>query len=192
VSGEANGGIGPLFLDPREVAAAKDPSLVVFVADDCTLMLDLDSAEEEEEFRRRIEMAIELYDRVDAPHPWVGPMLRTTSRGGKGAHVYVHLKDPTPILDRIAMQSALGSDSKRDLLSYLSAELNGYQPLHYRRTPIVLFEVPTEAERVQTWFDLWKPCVPALPLAPEPKLLTDGFVAPGYHVGATDVVVLDE
>jgi hypothetical protein len=41
------------------------------------------------------------------------------SRSGQGLHVRIRLKEPLPIIDRILLQACLGSDLRRELLSYM-------------------------------------------------------------------------
>lgn len=100
-------------------------------ADDLTLQLDLDGKEAESTFYEQYELLVDL---KILPHTHT---IWQRSRNGN-SHVTIHLKEPLPVRTRILLQAVLGSDRKRELLSYAGV-LKGQ--LH----PVVLFR-PKEGD----------------------------------------------
>lgn len=113
----------------RAAAFAKGPGTRIVWSDDSTLLLDLDGGEEGvETFKRQLAL---LEDTL--PQPTFGEYTITLSRSGRNHHVTVKLLTPMPVQNRILLQALLGSDIKREALSFAGL-ING-QP-----NPVVFFE----------------------------------------------------
>ena len=110
----------------RSIADAELAGLVVNRPDNYTLQLDLDDAAAEEHYEANKWMLWQYYDFVSEK--------RTTSKSGN-THVYITMGEPLPVLERILLQAVLGSDRKREFLSYRNV-LDG------KSDPVVLFELP--------------------------------------------------
>lgn len=112
-------------LQDGEVAIYSKPNI---------LLLDFDDMESYEVFEKRYcEFAsiIGATDRLSLPSP-----------SGRGRHVYIKLDKSCSISERFAIQAALGSDPKREILG-LSEYLDGSKTTiddDYRTNPIFLFE----------------------------------------------------
>jgi hypothetical protein len=105
----SEGGLTPEDFAQENIQAELD-GLEVWHADPRTLLMDLDTHEPIEQFRRLLPKATELFGaRVVEEYE---------SRSGTGhLHVIIDLIDPQPAAFRIALQAALGSDPIRELLS---------------------------------------------------------------------------
>jgi hypothetical protein len=106
------------------IAATKNCEVVY--GSEWTLQIDLDSPAAIYAFENQCAL---LFQRREPP--WTR-VERWTSKSGEGEHVVLHLKEPTPILERILLQAALGSDIKRELIAWDSVKNN-------RDNPLVLF-----------------------------------------------------
>jgi hypothetical protein len=136
-------------LEQSPEAAAEDLGLTMFEADDWTLQVDLDSDTAREEFEARALQTI--YEAKEHGHekdiPWESDVLDrlyTRSKSGN-CHVYLRLLRAHPVMERIAMQATLGSDSRREYFAMLRAKLS------LRDAAVVLFETKDEAPRVREW-----------------------------------------
>jgi hypothetical protein len=106
----------------EEMAASK--GCEVIYSDEYTLLLDLDDLASVEVFGLQHEIAVREGLVKQEHDVW-------TSRSGK-LHVRVYLPRANNVFQRLALQSMLGSDRKRDLLS-LSRVMRGIA------NPIILF-----------------------------------------------------
>lgn len=112
-------------------ARSKGPGTRIVWSDDTTLLLDLDGGEEGlATFKRQLAL---LEDTLPVEH--FGDYTITPSRSGVNYHVTLKLLTPMPIQNRILLQALLGSDIKREALSFAGL-VNG-QP-----NPVVFFERP--------------------------------------------------
>jgi hypothetical protein len=93
-------------------------------ADDYELQLDIDTPEQEEQYRRMLPHVGDVYDIED--------VVETPSKSGN-KHVRIYTAYPLSVEERIALQAILGSDPKKELCS-LRRWLNS-DPI-----PILLFE----------------------------------------------------
>jgi hypothetical protein len=144
---------------PTEVA--KDYGLVPFESHSRLLMIDLDKSENEAVFDRNFPVLCQHMPGV------VGP-FKTTSKSGK-KHAYIQIPRMS-IMERLALQAALGSDPMRELLGFLRAK--GYRNDRAPQSPIWLFETPSEAVKVQTQLGL----VPGLQESLASKVFSYGFI----------------
>lgn len=69
--------------------------------------------------------------------------LTTVSPGGN-THIYIKLDTPLPELERILLQAVLGSDRRKECLTYI-------QHKEELEAPIAFFEVPGQLDRVIKW-----------------------------------------
>jgi hypothetical protein len=104
---------------------AEEKGCVVEFADDSTLQLDIDS---DVAFNTFVEQIIMLNDLGIVK--WNGYNVRTSLSGNR--HITVALLSPLPIETRILLQACLGSDRKRELLSYAGV-------LKGQEHPVLLF-----------------------------------------------------
>jgi hypothetical protein len=88
------------------------------------LQIDLDTPEQEEQYRRMLPHVEDVYDITD--------VVETPSKSGN-KHVRIYTAYPLSVEERIALQTILGSDPKKELCS-LRRWLSG-DPI-----PILLFE----------------------------------------------------
>lgn len=100
--------------------------LLIVPADDTTLQLDIDTEAD-------LEKAREIMRLFQTNLGIVGATV-TRSKSDHW-HVYVKLDRPHTRAERLALQACLGSDPKRELMSYLYNEKGGKQDC-------VLFEKP--------------------------------------------------
>lgn len=129
--------------EPVEPIAEK-LGLKVVVADDKTIQLDLDGDQEYTEFLVLLNVLRGHLAREDMYCQWT----ITTSKSGR-YHAYLRVtKDGQyqgfGLWTRIALQAALGSDRKRELMNAIR-EMQGVST----RDNVVLFETPGEFDRVQ-------------------------------------------
>jgi len=123
--------IKPLTM-PQLEALAKSKKLVVVVPLETELILDIDAD------RSVNETVLGLL----REHFGDAPSLTTISKHGN-IHIYIALPEAYCTEARIAMQAALGSDAKREMLSILSAP--------YTPHPTVLFETKAMKAKVDNW-----------------------------------------
>lgn len=102
-------------LGPQAVANAAEQAIEqgfeVVRSNERRLLLDLDD-----------QPAVEAYCRVRpllSEHFGFTTSTTWASKSGKGSHVVIELERPLPFITRIALQAALGSDGKRELLSII-------------------------------------------------------------------------
>jgi hypothetical protein len=117
-------------LDLEGLAAEYECDMVV--GDERTLLLDLDD-----------DWALAQYgktaDIVERQHKF-SKVEKWRSRGGAGWHFVITLDQPVDnVVERILLQSTLGSDQKRELLSL-------YRVRRGHKTPSVLFKPRKESQ----------------------------------------------
>lgn len=110
----------------------KEWNLVLFIPQGNELFIDLDEGREVNS--DALNDLVECYG--------IPNMLETVSKSGKGKHLYIRLLEDLPVLDRIALQAALGDDGRRAMRSYLQQGGD---------VPIAFFETPEMAELVNDW-----------------------------------------
>ena len=107
-------------------AQAEKNGLKVVVPGDNEIQVDIDSHEIPDEFHDRLELAEDL-----------GLVDRFSDRGSRSKsgnwHVTIRASRKLTAVERILLQALLGSDWKREMLSY-------HRSLHGNTTPSVLFE----------------------------------------------------
>lgn len=93
-----------------EQAAAQNADVVMSTP--YTLLLDLDTVAGEQQFARNLPVVQEYYH-VELKDTW-------PSKSGAGhRHVVLELGQPLPLQDRVLLQAILGSDPKREMLSFI-------------------------------------------------------------------------
>lgn len=119
------------FSDPYADAAAA--GLVVVVPQRDELQLDIDTPEDLEHYEQMRQL-------LQDTGYYVQEVRRTKSVSGN-THVYVRAlwTERLSVLERIMLQAMLGSDRKRELLSYLRHKSGDKS-----KPPTVLFERPEE------------------------------------------------
>lgn len=111
------------------------------------LQIDLDSEGAVEAFYQRLKVLEDngvMPKFLAVPHP----VLATTSQNGN-KHVYLKTQLQLSLLERIGLQSLLGSDPTRELLAlcrYCSDKLD-----EAKRPVLCLFETDEEIERVRNF-----------------------------------------
>lgn len=123
------------WTDEYALKKAEALGCVVEFADDHTLQIDIDSDE-------RYDMFWSQLDLLDSLNLFIHdePIVRKSKTRGH-THITIRMYEPLPIRVRLLLQSVLGSDLKRELLSYAGV-LKGQ--LH----PVLLFR-PTPQEEPQ-------------------------------------------
>lgn len=120
-------------------ALAAERGLIAFYPGPRELFIDLDKGME-----LNVGLMTGLNDSEKMPFFDLDNVLYTTSRNGN-IHVYVRTIARLDDASRIALQAALGSDPKREMLGVFKCLL-----VHCDCVS-VLFETPSEAERVAEW-----------------------------------------
>lgn len=90
--------------------AAKEAGHEVLVADDLVLMLDLDTAADLTVWQRLKHRLPDLGVKALSIESWA-------SKSGN-THVLIRMESPLPIIHRIGLQAVLGSDRRREFLSF--------------------------------------------------------------------------
>ena len=116
----------------ESVVYAKKFNLIVDVAEENELQLDLDTPEQEDQYRRMLPHVEDVYD--------IEEVIETPSKSGH-THVRLFTAYPLSVEERISLQAILGSDPKKELCS-LRRWLSGDE------LPILLFEKPETIERI--------------------------------------------
>jgi hypothetical protein len=106
---------------------ARAKGYVVVEADAHTLQLDLDGARAV----RRYGWQYWQLEQHGITKGWKEKLVASKSKGH--VHVYIRTPDAKPIMERIALQTILGSDTKREGFNYIRAKKRS-------KAPIVLFE----------------------------------------------------
>ena len=117
----------------ESIQHARRFNLVADVAEDNELQLDLDTPEQEEQYRRMRPHVEDVYPIED--------VIETPSKSGH-THVRIYTAYPLSVEERIALQAILGSDPKKELCS-LRRWLAGDQ------IPILLYEKPEVYEKIE-------------------------------------------
>lgn len=95
-----------------DIAAAEAKGFIVVKGDDDTLLLDFDS---EEGYAKFADTLLRFHGRLG--FEYFGDIDTWHSKSGAGhRHVVIHLTQPMGVAERIATQTALGSDPVRSLL----------------------------------------------------------------------------
>lgn len=115
------------------IQKAKDAGLEVIVGDEWHMLLDFDNTDVLPE---RYHVGIQILNNNGF---YCHEEAIWRSKSGLGFHVVVKLETPIDIYRRLALQAALGSDPKRELLAVMRAS-NGVAE------PSVLFK-PADAEK---------------------------------------------
>jgi hypothetical protein len=141
-------GSRPYDLNRAVDKLAEERGLAVVRSAPNLLMLDLDTPEQEKTWESNKFLLTDRFDglfvmRGHAGDVLDGVALETTSQSGN-RHVYVWLLAPLTEGERIAMQAALGSDPKREMLNLARLRKHG-------EAGITLFEEYAEAVRVNQW-----------------------------------------
>lgn len=108
----------------ESIQYARRMNLVPVPAKENELQLDLDTPEQEEQYRRMRKHVEDVYPIKD--------VIETPSKSGR-THVRIYTAYPLSVEERIALQAILGSDPKKELCS-LRRWLQGDE------IPILLFE----------------------------------------------------
>jgi len=116
----------------ESVVYAKKFNLIADVAEENELQLDLDTPEQEDQYRRMLPHVEDVYD--------IEEVIETPSKSGH-THVRLFTAYPLSVEERVALQAILGSDPKKELCS-LRRWLSGDE------LPILLFEKPETIERI--------------------------------------------
>jgi hypothetical protein len=126
------GGLTPEVF-AEETKEQEEAGFEVIFGDPKHLLLDLDTDRDLNSYDNRSDDLLRMFGHFE--------IERYTSKSGRGWHVIVRLDEPIPnVLERIALQAALGSDPKREALSILRVR-NGIAE------PIRLFKPKTPVER---------------------------------------------
>lgn len=125
----------PTRKDKQEKADAMGLKMVVGSPD--LLLIDLDNGASLDKFNENLNILKEF------PAHFIKGYLLTKSKSGN-THAYVKLKKEFGVLERIGLQAVLGSDTKRESLSVLELTKEYEEPT-------VLFETPSEYDKVMQW-----------------------------------------
>lgn len=119
------------YSDPLPEAAAAAKGLVVVLPEDNELFLDLDSLESRDVFHAHLNI---LQGRLPGLVQEV--VSNVSASGGDHRHVTITLSRPVKgAVERILLQAVLGSDLRRELLSFAFLEKG-------RECPTLFFERP--------------------------------------------------
>lgn len=102
------------------IAQARAAGFEVVFGDDMHLLLDIDAPEPSMQFMAMLPM---IYDRFGA-----AVESQWKSKSGN-THIVMVLSEPLPILERIALQAMMGSDSKKEMMSMCSAKIGVDNPI---------------------------------------------------------------
>jgi hypothetical protein len=103
---------------------AEERGCDLIVADDRKLLLDLDGGSERLDF---MYSQIDMLHRNGALPRLAAPVQTWQSRSGANYHAALWLVSPLPLVERIALQTILGSDPVREGLAY--ARRDGLNPI---------------------------------------------------------------
>lgn len=117
-------------IDLQALAASHNCDLIV--ADDNTLLVDLDNADSKNTFQSNLPIVKQKYSVVN--------IERWPSKSRRGEHVMLKLSEPVDVVTRLLLQATLGSDLKRELLGLYLVKRN-------HPTPSVLFK-PQRKRRI--------------------------------------------
>lgn len=92
----------------ESVQYARKMNWIATPADDNELQLDIDTPEQEEQYRRMRPHVEDVYPITD--------VIETPSKSGN-THVRIYTAYPLSVEERIALQAILGSDPKKELCS---------------------------------------------------------------------------
>lgn len=117
------------------IEKAENLDLACIAPGDNQLFIDLDSDEEYKEYKKT-----RAYFDGLVGHSYKELIYRSRRKEG-GRHVVITLTHPITTWQRLAMQFALGSDSKREFLSVVRAMLNDPYPTLFLETKAQAIEV---------------------------------------------------
>lgn len=110
------------------IRKARDEGFAIMYGDDLTLLLDLDTEAQLEQFKQMEVIVMEIFGK--SKEEW-------KSKSGN-THVLIRLNNPLSLELRIALQTVLGSDPKRSLCEIIQ--------VIEKANPIVLFKPIKEAQ----------------------------------------------
>lgn len=95
----------------EDIRRAEENGCTVVYPEGTHLLLDLDSVEDKVRFKKTFDL---LKAKLDAKilDKWI-------SKGGTGRHVVIQVNRTLSHVERIALQAALGSDGKREIISLI-------------------------------------------------------------------------
>ena len=119
--------VKPLYLLEDEISLESyleetNRYLVAAHADE--LFIDVDSVNELEEFRNRYTRVVDIIDVL-------GEVIERESKTKLHYHVIVKLKHSLPVVDRILLQAILGSDWRKESLSYVRVMRDIENPIRF-------------------------------------------------------------
>lgn len=126
-----DGGTPPAMTDQAMRESAASQNLDVLESNDMTLQLDIDSDASWERFKAAWSLLKSLGRTTSRANVVEQTYELLTSKSGN-RHVLVRLKEPLPVMERILLQAALGSDPDRELLCWAGARAG-------KQAPVVLF-----------------------------------------------------
>lgn len=98
----------------KAFSKASELGLQVIFPDDHTVTVDVDGTEMPPRFNEILDVLIEYF-------PLAEPMFVTTSKSGN-RHIYLRFQIEFTETEKIAIQAALGSDAKREILGLVRAK----------------------------------------------------------------------
>lgn len=113
------------------IRQVESEGLEVYYPNDYELFIDLDNNSQIQEFKKAFIIFRREFDSVDK-------VTATKSKSGEGLHVRVTLKPRYGELDnlkRVTLQSLLGSDPTRELLSYIRCIKGDIHPTLFVEKP---------------------------------------------------------
>jgi len=120
--------------------AAVDVHCDVVVSDDLHLLIDIDSVGSELQFKAMIEVLCNNLDIIRYKiEEW------SSKSGGDHKHFYITFSKPLPLVDRLLLQSCLGSDPLKEMLSWI-AHRSGKLPNEFKS---VLFRPWEEGDGIE-------------------------------------------
>lgn len=114
----------------QELAEERGCDLIV--ADERTLLLDLDGGRERVDF---MYTQLDMLRRNNSLPVLAEPVQTWRSRSGENYHAVIRLVSTLPLMERIALQTILGSDPVREGLAY--ARRDGLNPIVLFRPRLV-------------------------------------------------------
>lgn len=93
--------------EQENIENARAAGMTIVKGNDNILLLDLDTAEGQRQYRQALEMVDDKFDVV-------GVEAWTSKSGGGRTHVKLLIRHAAPAAARVALQAILGSDPKRE------------------------------------------------------------------------------
>lgn len=104
-------------------AWAEDHGMAILFPAPDELFIDIDNKESLQEFRESFALLRRMYD---SQASYVKAESKTED--GEHWHIIVKLSKPVSAIERLALQAAMGSDNKRELLGYIRYKANDPKP----------------------------------------------------------------